>query len=484
MEANRLREVMRSKGLRDKVHKTVLDEDYITVVRRKWDPMLEKVHINRRDPISCLLENQALYEAYLAETTGIAAVPEFVKVLFPVIRDAWQEAITPEIVTVQPMSGPIGGIFHLVFKYSQSKGSVTAGQIFPANFGAYYSAEYIDGEKAADGDGVKYGGAGAALAYTVNYAPVKPLDDYGRSVVVREETPAGVVVQTVTFNAAGTSGTGAYLAGAFNHTTGAITAFKFTNAAALGNYIKVYYYWNSEMSSSIAQVELDVTMSPVQAETSKLKTIWGIEVQQDMSAMLNINVDDELAMRTSRHIALEKDRRVLNLMYANSTNTVGSFDRRVPAGISEAEHLRALLTVIATVSQGIHTKTLVGEGNFIVTSPSVVALFSQFPAGMFVRDSMTKGSVSTQGIQRAGKLNDSWSVYKDPKFISNKIMIGLRGESVVDSGIVHAPYIPLMMTQPWLDPDTLKMVRSLMTRDALKLINADFYGLVTVNNLV
>jgi hypothetical protein len=82
-----------------------------------------------------------------------------------------------------------------------------------------------------------------------------------------------------------------------------------------------------------------------------------------------------------------------------------------------------------------------------------------------------------------GFLQEKWTVIIDPYFPSGKILVGLKGTLFTDSGLVYAPYVPLEMTAAFLDPADFSLRKGMRTRYTKKLVNSNFYGIITVTNL-
>lgn len=51
--------------------------------------------------------------------------PTFNKMMFPMIRRTFPELIASELVSVQPMSGPTGMVFHMNYVYDKKEGVIT-----------------------------------------------------------------------------------------------------------------------------------------------------------------------------------------------------------------------------------------------------------------------------------------------------------------------------------------------------------------------
>lgn len=490
--------------LAEEARKSIADESYVGALIRKWGSLLEGMPDRTEHDryvlgvTSILMENESQYLQNLSEETKTLNVGSFTKFIFPVLRRVFPNLIANEIVSVQPMTAPIGAVFFLDYVYGSTKGATNQGNVFPRDFDRDYSSEYVNGEPMATGDGVNFGGAGAALAGNMAWNPVRPLDaTRGFKVVLSEVTSAGVVVQTATDDGAG-GFTGNVTAGVLNYSNGSLSAFKFTNAVALGNQIKAYYYYDGELSGKVAQINLDVKKAPVEAIPRRLKALWSSEAAEDLRAFHGLDAETELVSAVAQEIALEIDREIINELFLNSTNTTATFDKIPPAGIAEIDHLRAMLTQISTVSNLIHKKTLRAPANFIVTSPEISALLAQLTTHGDFRAAYVSGSESpygpadmprplTQhgqfGIYKTGTLMNKWVVYEDPFFTRDQMLIGLKGSSFLDAGYVWAPYIPLQVTPTFLDPNDFSFRKGMRTRYAKKMLRSEFYGQLKVTNL-
>jgi len=498
-----------ARKMTEDIKNTIEDKTLVGALVRKWAPMLEGIPDRTASDkytmgvTAMLMENQSQYLQGLTEETKTINVGSFTKFIFPVLRRVFPNLIANEIVSVQPMTAPVGAVFFLDYVYGTNKGGTNAGNVFPRDFDKDYSSEYINGEQANTGNGTDYGnanpGGGAIMSVSCGFNPVRPLDaSRGFSVIVRElNKTTGAVVQTATDNGSG-GFTGAAFSGAINYSNGAISNFRFTNTPASGNPIKVYYFYDGEMSSKVPQIQLDVKKAPVEATPRRLKALWSSEAAEDLRAFHGLDAETEIVSAVAQEIAMEIDREIIQNLFAASTGTSATFDRVPPAGIAELDHLRSMITQISTVSNLIHKKTLRAPANFIVTSPEVSALFAQLTThgdfraaynsgGEIYAGNMDMPRPMTQhgqfGIYKVGTLQNKWMVYEDPFFARDQMLIGLKGSSYLDAGYVWAPYIPLQVTPTFLDPNDFSFRKGLRTRYATKLLRSEYYGQVRINNL-
>ena len=52
----------------------------------------------------------------------------------------------------------------------------------------------------------------------------------------------------------------------------------------------------------------------------------------------------------------------------------------------------------------------------------------------------------SMGLEKAGQLSNRYTVYKDPYFPADRMLLGYKGGSFLESGFVYAPYVPLLVT--------------------------------------
>jgi hypothetical protein len=134
-------------------------------------------------------------------------------------------------------------------------------------------------------------------------------------------------------------------------------------------------------------------------------------------------------------------------------------------------------------SNNIMRDTLRGKANWIVTSPEVASILETLKEFRPYGGQVFSG-VNPSGIGARGTLLNQIEVYVDPIFPSNKILLGYKGASVIDSGYYYAPYIPVELTPVVYDPYDFTPRRGLLTRYATKLVELGqlFYRTIRIRN--
>ena len=217
-----------------------------------------------------------------------------------------------------------------------------------------------------------------------------------------------------------------------------------------------------------------------------------------------MDAEVELTQILSEQIALEIDREILNdlITQARGANffwsrSPGKFvNKRTGATIERANTLQAgpaftgtvrewyetLVETIIDVANEIHRKTLRGSANFVVTSPEVATIFEasvMYKPSLKIDGQGQVGAPFSLGAQSIGSLSNRFTVYKDPYFPRNKLLVGYKGGSYLETGYVYAPYVPLIVTPTIFQPEDFTPRKGVMTRYGKKMVRGDFYGTVT-----
>ena len=260
-----------------------------------------------------------------------------------------------------------------------------------------------------------------------------------------------------------------------------------------------------DASPRIPDVDIKIDAVSVTATTRKLRARWSPEMAQDLTAYYSIDVEAELTNILSEMITLDIDREILNDLLTQATAAnyfwsrapgrfvnkyTGTEAARTASGLYPGpqfagtirEWYETLIETITDAANVIHKKTLRGSGNFIVCSPEVGTVLEatvayranyKIDSDGQVRDNMSIGA------EAVGTVNGRYSVFVDPYFPVNKILVGLKGSTFLESGYIYAPYVPLILTPVIYGQEDFTPRKGIMTRYGKKMVRADFYATVT-----
>jgi hypothetical protein len=478
-------------------------------VVEKWAPVLEGVDDDYSRRVTAqLLENQAksivseqIDEANSAATTTVGKLGTFQKFAFPLVRRVWPELIANNIISVQPMQGPVSQVFYM----GTSRQSGTTEQNIYSKWNLTYRNLVASSI---------FGGG-----------------NYDLDVSAGSDIPVSALLQE--------SDSGSLAQGMPSATVGG-------KIAAWPNTSQIYGIdvssGESLAGTGIPEMNLHIEQQPVAARTRKMRALWTLEAQQDLKAYHNLDLEKELTDMLGKELRLEIDReliedvRMLAYDITATSYPVGGWNRAMldqgnsndflddGTGFTPAQYLydftnnkfgegptsgtlknvfvidfsssalpfapqhvghvyANLLAILNLASQDIYTSTHRGPGNWILTSPLMSSLLESaakleggLPSNM--------GPTTNQGnkILYKGKFAGKYDLYVDPLYPQDEIMMGYKGAGPMDAGYVYAPYIPLQQLPTIYDPDTFQPRKGMLTRYGKLAIEpaARFYRIIRV----
>lgn len=262
----------------------------------------------------------------------------------------------------------------------------------------------------------------------------------------------------------------------------ATTASAFTFTAAWADYATL------ELETEMGEVSFKLDEVTVTVEERKLRATWSPELAQDVSAFHNIDAEAELTAMLSEQVAAEIDREILrDIRKAAAWQLRWDYNGWRKAATSanpytQKDWNQTLITRLNQTSAQIHKSTLRGGANFIVVSSEISAIFDDLEY-FHVSDANPEQDQYNMGIERIGSLSGRFQVYRDPYAPSYSVIIGHKGKSLLDTGYIYAPYVPLQLTPTMYNPFNFAPVKGIMTRYAKKVVNNRFYGHVRVDGV-
>jgi hypothetical protein len=274
------------------------------------------------------------------------------------------------------------------------------------------------------------------------------------------------------------------VASTFNNTTGVVTVALSGGTYPADAVATVSYEYDLEANPFQPELTLSIDSDSVAAVTRKLKTSWSLEAAQDLKAVHNVDAESTLTDLMADEMVAEIDREIINdLIIAAAIRATHNFATAAGASVNFTDRNIALLYKTLEVANIIHRTTLRGPANWLVTSADIASKFEQLN-DFRGSDALTEDGMDI-GIMQAGTIQGKLKLYKDPLFPNCKILVGFKGNTVLDAGYFYAPYIPLLSTPTVLDPNSFTPNKGIMTRYGKKLIEDGglYYGTITVTNL-
>lgn len=435
----------------------------------KWSEWCQGIQDpGKRALTAILLENQLQHfvdtnPRFLTETTlmsqpGIASLEQQA---FPLVRSVFPNLAATELISVQPMPGPSTLIFYLQYQYGSTKGSTIAGTTLFDFPDKNYGGELIETEGVGVGDDTD-----APTLTPLTYTKVRP-----GSVVITDGT------QTVRDNGIGgffgdISATPAN--STINYVTGEV-AVEWAAAVAAPTPITATYEYDSEGSTNIPQIDLILTSTPVVARDRKLRARFSMEAAAKLRRVHGLDAETEISAVMAEELKFEIDREIIDKLFSIAGSPAVTFSNSPNPGVDYNAHIQSFVNVLTAASNIVFYRTRRAQTNWIVAGMDASNIIESLPG--FVPSGIT----STLGVVRTGTLNGRWTVYKDP-FLANQaeFLVGYKGMSWLETGMVYSPYIPLYMT-PTVTLDDFVSRKGIGTSYAKKVVNPRFYvkGIIT-----
>ena len=246
-------------------------------------------------------------------------------------------------------------------------------------------------------------------------------------------------------------------------------------------------------NAEIKEVNMTVEKAQIEATTRKLRSRWSLEVAQDLKAMHGLNLEEEMMDILAYEITAEIDRELIEKIDAVCVAGGALYDRTwdyaaasgdTIGGRWEMERYRELYHYILRRAQDIAINTRRGSGNWVVGNPYSVAIFESMAAFTIAP---VAGNVNTSqvGISRIGSLDGRLSVYRDTFQSSNQFIVGYKGPSEYDTGVIYLPYVQLLASRAVFE-DSFHPTVGLMSRYGIHdhlYGSKNYYQKVSLTNL-
>lgn len=247
-------------------------------------------------------------------------------------------------------------------------------------------------------------------------------------------------------------------------------------------------YDSLELETELGEVSFKLSDVTVSVEERKLRATWSPEMAQDVAAFHNIDAEAELTAILSEQIAAEIDREILrDLRHGAPWQLRWDYNgwRRQMAfstNYTQKDWNQTFMTLINQISAQIHKAVLMGGANFVVVSTEISAMLNDLEY-FHVTDANAEAVNYSLGIEKIGSLQGRYTVYVDPYAPAESCILGHKGNSLLDTGYIYAPYVPMQLTPTIYNAENFAPVKGIITRYAKKMVNNRFYGAIVCSGL-
>jgi len=406
---------------------------------------------------------------------GDARVPSIV---IPMIRRIYPQLIAHKLVGVQPMQGPIGMAFAFRAKYGRFSSGGMHDDYAGQEIGYLNAFADHTGQPQTE---LKFGKPATGPSGEV-------IGDQGQ-VDLTSASISGKTVAALTPD----QQAGQFMECFFGPTANGMV-YGNTNKT-IGDGADTSDAENWAVGTTMPEAGFEILKATVTAKTRKLGVQITRETEEDMKAMQGLNAQNEVSDIISYEIAQEIDRQLLGeiVQAAVRMGNAMIWKPSIADGRNQTDRINGLYTTILTKSNQIATQSRRGAANWAVCSPAAAALLESHiydPLGVAGGLGNAKAFGSSMdngvGVTEIGALrNGTIKLYRDTLAGGDYILLGFKGNSVYDAGIIYLPYIPLELMHA-VDPFTMNPVTAARTRYGVttNLFGAgQFYQFIGLPNL-
>lgn len=460
-----------------------INEEYYDRIMNKFDDRIQAISSVSSDftdekavKLGILLENTDEHfkrAARVFESTQTANVEGGLKnTYFDIISLAYPNCIAEELFSVQPITNKIGQIFYLDYQYGTNKGSITSGStIFSKDtIDGYhknpYSGERIDTEEIAKGDGTS-----KKLTGNFSFVPVMP---GSVSILSSDNTPVNIKD-----DGAGVLKNGSTAVGTVDYTSGAFEINFDVAPASTVTYDADYEYNEGYAPATIPEVNLSVGEATIKAYPHKLRGTYSLDAGYDLRMSQGVDINEALIQAAAVQLRHETDGDLIQQAFsqaANTTSWTNSYNANTST-FSKKDYYEEFIEVITKASSQIFQSTKRLSGSWIVCGKKAADILSFIGAPRFIR---SNNALNQAGPHFAGVLDNNMRVYFDHFLDESQFIVGHKGDTLLDAGLVYAPYLPFFATNPVMLDDFLGR-RGFATFYGKKMINSKLFVAGTIS---
>lgn len=368
----------------------------------------------------------------MSGATQPASVGQYKRFAMDMVATLIPNLIAPDLVSVQAIDNKVGMINILEYQYANNKGVATTGQTFASPL-AYqgtdvdYSSATIKSEVITEGQ------------THLTWIPVKPNSFHAYR--------AGTPLEGITVDVDG----------------------KITGDIQAGDVVS-YFYDNETAPVNAPSIKLDIRSIPVETKSRKLKAIWSFDAAYELTKEYGQDMQTMLATQATAEIQQEIDNEIMFDLYkiANAGPEI-VWNRTQPPGVSMIDHYDTFYAQIVAGSNQIFQATRRAHANWMVCGIGVASVLQ------VMRNFDGAEDTSAIGPHFIGTLSNGIKVYVNPNFEANVFALGYKGSTLIDSGYVYAPYMPVMTTGMLTLADDFASREGWATSYGTKAINPRLY---------
>lgn len=227
---------------------------------------------------------------------------------------------------------------------------------------------------------------------------------------------------------------------------------------------KFEYEFAGESEGNIPEIGFNIREDTVRLIRRQLRGRYSLDAEYDLKKLHGISLDSEIVEMMKIELMNGINREIIqdlrSMAYTVRTMdfSVGNLDTINVTGNYDDLH-RAMLDGISRVAAEIWNLGRLGYGNWVIGNPVTLAFLDRVPGF-----NNAGADYDGKGLSFAGSLGGRIKFYKDPQYPQDELLVGYKGNSALDTGYVHAMYLPITSTPTLSHPDSGDPTKIFYTR--------------------
>lgn len=395
------------------------------------------------------IRNEGLVRNGITQGADITWFPDHV---INMVSALYASQIAGELVSIQPLDSPIGQIIFLQYLYGDTRGDNTVGQSMINEFGAMqngdqrnrYASQVIDGEMLTSSGGNSIDAYLQNLPVLFDAAhPIDLMDNTNNGVTYRLKKTSDSTYACVQLNAQGYEVGGNIIDSSKELIVDTESGhIKMGLTVTLDAGLNARYSQDLSSGPSMAgRVTLHLKTESIKAEPHKLRAQYVFDAGYSLPKTHGIDIEQCLIDACTTEIRHERDMEIINLLMRQAPSGV-QWNRQNSNYISQREHNESFLTTLFAAASEIAFKTKKVFGNWVVVGKEGLDTITSVGRPRFE----PSGLANLNGPTVVGTLDNAMKVIFSPYVKRNEFLVGYKGESYVDSGMIIGDYLPIAST--------------------------------------
>jgi len=269
------------------------------------------------------------------------------------------------------------------------------------------------------------------------------------------------------------------LTGRINYMTGIVDVTSVSGSVTGIRYTATVSLEENEINPT---VKFSIDKLRLFAKDRQIQTEWTIQMEQDIKALFNVDIQAELVSVIGQQIVLDIDREIVNsLIYAcqrlTGANHKNTFYKLPPTSFTwgPKQWFENVLPVLNELSAAVYVDTNMAAANTIACNPLDATIFESLQEFRYTGKSDVDGDV---GYESATVGNGKWKVLVSSVVPKGKVLCMYRPVEEIRSVYIFSPYVPAVLS-PY--PLGNKPSLTVLSRYGTQLIRPQGISLLNVN---